>query len=163
MYKNYKWIKVNGRCMYLHRHIMEQYLGRKLKSYEHVHHINGNSQDNSINNLELTNAHKHGVIHKPKPYAERIDILCEGCGKTFSMRKRDYKYKMKIQKTKKVFCSGKCRAKILGMPQPGPSPELISKIREGMKNNLSRRRISIVYKLPLSSVRYHYNKFLNIA
>lgn len=36
-----------------HRYIMEQKLGRYLESYEVVHHIDHNKQNNSIENLEL--------------------------------------------------------------------------------------------------------------
>ena len=53
----YKTMTVNGRQVRVHRHVMEQHLGRKLESWEHVHHINGDSHDNRIENLAvLSNA-----------------------------------------------------------------------------------------------------------
>ena len=36
-----------------HRYIMSIFLGRKLETYESVHHKNGNKQDNELDNLEL--------------------------------------------------------------------------------------------------------------
>ena len=49
----YKTMTVNGKQMRVHRYIMEQHLGRKLASCEHVHHINGDSHDNRLENLAV--------------------------------------------------------------------------------------------------------------
>src|SRR3990167_1356735 len=46
-----------------HRFIMEQYLGRILKTNEIIHHKNGNGLDNKIKNLELLSSKKHSKIH----------------------------------------------------------------------------------------------------
>ena len=51
--RTYKTIVVNGKCVREHRWIMEQFLGRKLETWEHVHHIDGNHQNNNIENLEV--------------------------------------------------------------------------------------------------------------
>jgi len=55
----YKYIKVNGKRVREHRHIMQLYLGRKLERWEHVHHINGDGQDNRIENLQVLSNAEH--------------------------------------------------------------------------------------------------------
>lgn len=57
--RGYKLIKTNGRFIREHRLIIEQYLGRKLKSSEEVHHINGVKDDNRIENLIVMNKYNH--------------------------------------------------------------------------------------------------------
>lgn len=59
----YRSKTINGKSVDLHRYIMEQFLGRKLRSDEHVHHINGNSLDNRLENLEVLSASEHARKH----------------------------------------------------------------------------------------------------
>lgn len=55
-----------------HRLVMSNKLGRPLRKYEHVHHINGIRTDNRPENLELVTLGTHHSGHK---------IICPCCNK----------------------------------------------------------------------------------
>ncbi len=76
---------------YEHRLVAEEKIGRRLKTSEIVHHINGDKQDNRPSNLDVHGSMaEHMVEHRSpksrlaKPGQPNETIECEcGCGSTF--------------------------------------------------------------------------------
>lgn len=62
----YLTLSIGNKKKYVHRMVMEEYLGRPLRSDEHVHHINGDRTDNRIENLEVISASEHERRHAKK-------------------------------------------------------------------------------------------------
>ena len=58
-----KRIYVDGKYIKESRLVMERHINRKLIRKDVVHHINGNTLDNRIENLFLTDLSKHTKIH----------------------------------------------------------------------------------------------------
>ena len=59
----YVRVSIKGKRVFFHRLLMEQKLGRKLATKEHVHHLDNNPSNNSIDNLALTTHHDHALFH----------------------------------------------------------------------------------------------------
>lgn len=47
----YQYKTIDGSKKRVHRHVMEEHLGRILEPHEHVYHLNSDSTDNRIENL----------------------------------------------------------------------------------------------------------------
>ncbi len=88
--------------IYEHRFVMEQAVGRFLKSSEFVHHRNANKKDNHLSNLEITSPSEHSRRHKEKP---KKVFKCTRC------RKKVYRTAAQSlnRGTKDFYCSRKCR------------------------------------------------------
>jgi HNH endonuclease len=74
-----------------HRRIMEQIVGRQLRTDEHVHHINKNPSDNRRENLLLMSAADHIALHAKEKQVYPDTRNCAVCGKLFRVNRKHRK------------------------------------------------------------------------
>lgn len=64
----------NGGRIFEHRKIIEDHIGRKLNKNEVVHHVDGNVENNSIDNLEVMTRAEHTLLHNTE-FKKRGGVL----------------------------------------------------------------------------------------
>lgn len=84
--QGYVWEFVNGRKVFAHRVVAERAVGRPLPRTSVVHHVDGNVENNSNNNLViLQNAAEHASLHmRQRAQNAGVDYKthkwCHACG-----------------------------------------------------------------------------------
>lgn len=142
----------NSGCVYEHRYIMEQYLGRILAPEETIHHEDGNKKNNNINNLTLFKTksdhnryHKTGIKIKENdyyispiiPYISTQDLRCNRCG-------------TKITRSSKYGLCYKCWVE-LNKSKIKPSKENLLHICQKYKGNFTE--IGKIFNISDNAVR----------
>lgn len=93
----------------VHRIIVEEHLGRKLKAEEIVHHINGDKSDNRIENLQVMTQSEHAKLHSKVVIP--VECICPWCGGTFFVEPCRYRQRMKANTMGVLFCKRSCATK----------------------------------------------------
>lgn len=96
----YKTVKRGGKTKLLHRHLVEQKIGRPLRTDEHVHHRNEERFDNSDTNLEVKPALDHIREHAEERRIHPRVKNCVICGAEFTPRP--------CHRKRKKTCSAPC-------------------------------------------------------
>lgn len=65
-------ITVGGKRKLYHREVVEQFLGRPLRSDEIVHHLDGDNTNNDINNLTVMTQSEHINLHRVDLQAGKV-------------------------------------------------------------------------------------------
>lgn len=64
-YERTQRITINGKVVYLHRQVWESIFGKIPRGYV-VHHIDGNTKNNNIENLKIMTQSEHLKLHHQK-------------------------------------------------------------------------------------------------
>lgn len=92
------------------KYLIEQHLGRKLHRSEHVHHIDGNPENNDLDNLMVIDCKLHEQMHNLK-YYDKIAV-CDICHRSFiwtAKRQQEYYSRLRTHESQGIItCSKRC-------------------------------------------------------
>lgn len=91
-----------------HRVVVENHLGRTLQDDEVVHHINEDTKDNRIQNLEVMKREDHARLHQMDHGRKMVELRCPSCSLIFV---REHNHTHLSKKSKYTCCSNSCRGK----------------------------------------------------
>lgn len=93
-HEGYLSVKVNKKRYRVHRLVYEYFIGNIPKGY-HIHHIDGNKQNNCIDNLECISPSDHNKKHHKDNTFNRYKrgyVLTEDERKAIASKYKPYKY-----------------------------------------------------------------------
>jgi len=97
------------RTLLYSKFLMSIKVSRWLEPEEEVDHIDGNKNNDSIDNLQIMSAKEHNVkTISEMPKKEMFSLDCSECGCQFEREKRQMH-----KNSKRVYCSNECRLEAL--------------------------------------------------
>lgn len=136
-------LKCGSGWVYYHRHVASIKIGRWLTKKDHVHHKDGNKENNLPENLEVLTHQEHSKLHWPQKLSRLI--VCPVCGSVKQNKQSKYK----------IYCSGYCRNLAIGYQteKPDQKTKIIWPTKDEMEKFLSElSMVKIGKKLGVSDV-----------
>lgn len=104
----YEEIRVSGKRHLKHRYVWEQHNGRIPKGYE-IHHKDGDTHNNDIENLEMLSIHDHRSIHAKNQTGRKLTPETKlKIAKSHTGKRHTEETKLKMSKSysrkRKIMC-----------------------------------------------------------